>query len=141
MKSKSLENSIVGTLVVLFLYTTAEKLINWKQFLLQLKQSPILSPAAQLFGWVVPTIEITIIILLLIPGCRLKGLYSTLVIIILFTVYLLLLSTYTYYIPCSCGGILDQLPLSIHVAFNCMVAIVSLLGILNQNHLNQHKEK
>jgi uncharacterized membrane protein YphA (DoxX/SURF4 family) len=92
--------------IILFLYTGIAKLMDYSLFKEQLAASPILEPIAKPVALLLPWIEFAIVLLLVIPRWRLKGLYSSLALMIVFTVYIIALFSFSKEMPCSCGGII-----------------------------------
>lgn len=104
--------------IILFLYTGIAKIMDYSVFKEQLADSPILSWAAKPVALLLPWVEFMIVIMLIIPRWRLKGLYASFVIMILFTAYIITLFSISKEMPCSCGGIIEQLSWQQHLIFN-----------------------
>lgn len=122
-------DSISSVLLLLFLYTSLNKLLDHELFKNVLLGSPLLRPVAGVISWLLPFAEIIIAILLFIPSMRLKGLYSSLVLIFLLTIYLAYMVTFTPNLPCGCGGVLKALSWPQHIFFNLFFILLSLYGI------------
>jgi hypothetical protein len=130
MKQKSIILSIKLIFLILFLYTGISKFIGYKEFIAQIKQSPILNPLnGWIIIWIVPTAEIIVAIMLIRRKWQLQALFSSFLLMLLFTIYLILLNNFSYYIPCSCGGWLESLPPDIHIALNSLLMIIAITGI------------
>jgi uncharacterized membrane protein YphA (DoxX/SURF4 family) len=127
--------------ISLFLYTGISKFTAYELFRNQLQQSELLTPIARWLIWIVPTVELAIPIMLLIPEWRLLGLYTCFSLMLLFTIYMILLSYYSYYIPCSCGGLMEKIPLNIHILFNGCLTLLALVGIHFKLKLNKENHK
>jgi hypothetical protein len=73
-----------------------------------------------------------------IPRFRLKALYTSLLLMIGFTLYIILLLRFSSDLPCSCGGILEQLTWPQHIVFNSIFAFLAILAItlskINSKH-------
>jgi hypothetical protein len=119
-----------GLLLLLFLYTSLSKLADHEVFKNVLIASPLLKPYAGIIAWLVPSIEIAIAILLFIPRFRIKGLIASVILIILFTIYLLYMIAFTPNLPCSCGGVVKLLTWPQHIVFNLFFIFLSLAGII-----------
>ena len=114
--------------VLLFVYAAVSKLLDFENFQVQLGQSPLLSAYAGYLVWFIPSVEILIALLLSIPSYRKIGLLSGFGLMIMFTVYIYLILNYSSFIPCSCGGILEQMSWNEHFYFNlafCLFAVVA----------------
>lgn len=114
----------------LFLYSAAEKLYDVEKFRVQLGQSPILTAFAGYVAWIIPSIEVIIAVLVIIPRTTLIGLYTSFSLMVMFTAYIFLIMNYSEYIPCSCNGILEGASWAQHLAFNIAFVILAVMGIL-----------
>lgn len=119
-----------GLLLLLFLYTSISKLTDNELFKNVLRASPLLKQYAGVIAWLVPSTEIAIAILLFIPRFRIKGLIASVILIILFTIYLLYMIAFTPNLPCSCGGVIRLLSWPEHIFFNLFFMLLSLTAIL-----------
>jgi hypothetical protein len=120
---------ISGIVLLLFLYTSLSKLADHEAFRNVLIASPLLKPYAGIIAWMLPVAEITIVVLLFIPAMRLKGLYSSFILITLFTIYLIYMILFTPHLPCNCGGVIKLLTWPQHIFFNLFFILLSLAGI------------
>src|ERR1700761_6967038 len=93
-------------LILLFTYAGVSKILDYKRFSIQLAKSPYISKYAGLLSWGLPLFEFFIVVMLLVNATRLAGLYFSLFVLSAFTAYIIILLNYSYYIPCSCGGLL-----------------------------------
>ena len=116
--------------ILLFVYTAISKLLDFENFRVQLGQSPLLSAYAGLIAPAVIIVELLIILLLSFKVTRLKGMYSSLYLMIAFTVYIYLILNYSDFVPCSCGGIIEQLSWREHLVFNLAFALLAQLAIV-----------
>lgn len=132
MKNINALDIIIFLFVTLFLYAAVSKLIDYNLFQAQIGKSPLIMGYSKWIATVVPLLEIIISILLLIPKSQLLALYSFFSIMLLFTLYIAFILTFSPYVPCSCGGILSQLGWTEHLVFNISFTILSIIGI----HLN-----
>jgi hypothetical protein len=120
---------ISALFIIIFLYTAINKLLYYEQFKIEMKQSPILKRWAGWVSWVLPIVELLTAIMLLVANKRVVGFYLSFALMIIFTIYLIKLTYFSYYIPCSCGGILSRIPADIHIVFNTILSMLALLGI------------
>lgn len=116
--------------VLLFIYTAISKLLDFENFGIQLAQSPLLSAYAGLIAPSVIITELLIVLLLCFKATRLTGLYASFFLMIAFTVYIYLILNYSDFIPCSCGGIIEELSWTEHLIFNLVFAALALVGIV-----------
>lgn len=127
------KNLIVGIisllLILLMVYAALAKLNDYYNFQFGISESPIIAPFAGILAWAVPATELVIAVLLSLPFLRLAGLYASFVLMSLFTVYIVAMLSFYDDIPCSCGGILEEMPWSVHIAFNLAFVLGSAWGI------------
>ena len=128
-KKETYLSIIVGLFVLLFIYTAASKLLAYHDTELNMSKSPIITEFAPVLVWLVPTVEIVISILLLIPKTLLTGLYMFFMIMVMFTVYIICILYYSSFVPCSCGGVISSLTWNQHLIFNIFFLILSIIAV------------
>ncbi|MDC6390495.1 hypothetical protein PP182_17530 [Maribacter sp. PR1] len=116
--------------VVLFLYTATSKFLDFQDFKVQIGKSPVLSLTADWLVWVVPLSELLVSAMLLVPRFHFLSLYASLVLMVGFTTYIILILYFTENIPCSCGGILESLGWEEHLIFNLSFVLMAVFAIL-----------
>lgn len=119
---------ISATFIFLFIYTATSKLIDRGSFAYVLNRSPLLEKFSNFISWTVPSVEIVIAGLLIIPKFRRLGLLLSSSLMILFTLYITYMLTVTSELPCSCGGVLNKLNWHEHLAFNICFTGLALMG-------------
>ena len=124
-----LADIISAILLLLFLYSSLSKLVDRTLFKAVLLASPLLKYVAGSIVWLLPIAEIVVAILLFIPSTRVKGLYGSLMLISIFTAYLIYMIFVTPHLPCNCGGVLKSLTWKQHIYFNLFSIILSASGI------------
>jgi hypothetical protein len=134
-----MEEIISTLLVILFTYAAVSKLIQHDQFTLQLSRSPFITQYSKVISWLLPICEITISIMICIKKTKLIGLYASLFLMTLFTVYIYSMLRYSYYIPCSCGGVLSKMSWTVHFWFNVCFCIFSIVGIVIAELTNHYQ--
>ncbi|MBZ9730765.1 hypothetical protein LB467_13805 [Salegentibacter sp. JZCK2] len=124
--------------ILLLFYAALSKLIEAPQFYNDLLNSPVFGneKKAVFISWVVPIIELAIAGLLISTKYRELGLYLASGLIFLFTVYIIWILEFSDNIPCSCGGIINNLSWQEHLVFNTCFLFLGGLGIYLQfrNH-------
>ncbi len=130
MKQKIAIEIISSLLILLFVYAASSKLIDYNAFKVQLKNSLWLMPFATIIVWLVPAIELLISFILTIKVIRLYGLYASLLILSVFTIYISGMLLSGKHLPCSCGGVIQQLSWWQHLLFNLFFIILSIAGIV-----------
>ena len=116
--------------ILLFVYAACTKLIAYDTFRVQLGQSPILTSISSWFVWMVPAAELVIAGMLVVPRLRLMALYAAFSLMTMFTAYIFIILTYSPFVPCSCGGILEKMGWEEHLVFNSVFVLLALTGIL-----------
>lgn len=130
MKRKTGVEIIASLLIILFVYAAITKLFDYNTFRLQLGKSPFITSYAGILAWALPLGELVLVLLLVMPATRLIGLYVSLFTMTLFTAYIFMMLRFSYYVPCSCGGILSTMSWSEHLLFNTCFVAISITGIL-----------
>jgi len=121
---------ITAAFVVLFVYAALTKLIDYDKSRLQLGQSPVLTQFAGVVVWLVPVIELFIALLLSTTRFRLLGLYASFTLMVMFTAYIVVITRFSDYVPCSCGGVLEKLSWNQHLVFNIVFVGLGAISIL-----------
>ena len=128
--------------IVLFLYASVSKILDFENFQVQIAQSPLLSSYAGIVSYFVIIIELMIVAILLFPKTKYIGLYSSLGIMSAFTMYIYLILEYSEFVPCSCGGILENMSWRTHLIFNAICVIILIIAIfLTEANRNQKAKK
>lgn len=129
MKKIAVIETIILLNVILFLYTGIAKFQDYSVFKEQLAESPVLAPVAKTIAILLPVVEFLVVLMLAVPRWRLKGLYTTLFLMSVFTVYIIVLIATSDNLPCSCGGIIEQLSWQQHIVFNVIFIGLDVLAI------------
>ncbi|HEX9601197.1 MAG TPA: MauE/DoxX family redox-associated membrane protein [Mariniflexile sp.] len=116
--------------ILLFVYAAVNKFLVFDEFVIQIGQSPVLTAYAGWVAWVVPSIEILISLMLVIPRFRLLALYAAFTLMVMFTAYIFIILNFSDHIPCSCGGVLEKLGWTEHLIFNIAFVILAFIGII-----------
>ena len=126
---KTLHIVIIFLFILLFLYTGISKLWQYNLYVTEIRGSPLLRSIPISLAWVLPALEIIVAFMMIARRWRLLGLYSCCILMTLFTIYLIALSRFDDYIPCSCGGFLDSMPRNMHIVVNCVLASLAVFDI------------
>jgi hypothetical protein len=116
--------------ILLFVYAAGSKVLDFQNFQVQLGQSPLLSAFAGWISYLIPVVELFIVLLLIRPNYRFVGLLAAFSLMVMFTTYIIIILNYSSFIPCSCGGILDKMGWTEHLFFNIGFVLLALWGIL-----------
>jgi hypothetical protein len=130
IKKDWIPDGISCLFILLFFYAAVSKLLAGPTFLEQVGQSPLLTSYAAIVVVVVPLIELLLSVLLLKNRTRLLALYGCFALMVLFTAYIIAITRFSDYVPCSCGGILERLDWNQHLVFNSVFVVLSVIAIL-----------
>ena len=116
--------------ILLFLYAAGVKLADYKLFVGQIGLSPLLTKYAGTIAWMIPTVEIVIAIMLMVPRFRLTGLYAAFGLMIVFTFYIIAILSLSAKLPCACGGVISKMGWKNHLLFNIAFDLLGLTAII-----------
>lgn len=116
--------------IFLFVYASMSKILEFDNFQVQLGQSPLLSAFAGSLSYLVLFCELTIVVLLSLKRFRFVGLYASFTLMVMFSSYIFIMLTYSPFVPCSCGGILEKMSWDEHLWFNIVFVLLALCAIL-----------
>lgn len=144
MKQKVAIEIISSLLILLFVYAASSKLIEYSIFKTQLMNQLFFKTFAGLIAWLVLSIELLTALLLTVKVTRIIGLYASLIMLLIFILYIAGMLLSGKQLPCSCGGIIQQLSWKQHLIFNLFFLLLSFAGIvlgrkqkLSKNDLNK----
>lgn len=124
--------------VSLFVYAAVSKILEFENFQAQLGQSPILGAYAGFLSYFVIITELAVALLLVFSKTRILALYAAFELMVLFTVYIIIILNFSYTIPCSCGGVLENMGWKEHLAFNIFFVFLAVIAtVLNSVHYNK----
>lgn len=131
MKRKELCIEIISwMLFLLFVYTAATKLIDYKLTMSNMNGQPFSKQFSPFLTFGLPVIEFIIAGLLIFRKTILIGLWSFLILMLIFTGYIVLIKLNFYgRIPCSCGGIISKLNWTQHLYLNLFFIALAIIGI------------
>jgi len=139
MKRINFLDVVIFLFVILFIYAATNKLMTFAEFQAQLGKSPLIMGNSKILSYAVPSVEIVISLLLLLPRTILYGLYGSFFLMVSFTGYILFILTLSPYVPCSCGGVLNSLGWTEHLIFNIAFVLLAIAGVFLYNR--QQKEQ
>ena len=121
---------ISAAFILLWVYTTGSKLTNFQSYQQEMNRQ-VFSPAfATVLVYAIPFIEILCAILLLIKKTNTIGLSLSLLLMLLFTGYIvLIISGYFPKTPCSCGGVIKAMGWKTHLVFNLFFLTAAVLAL------------
>lgn len=139
MTRKLIVDIIIFLCILLIVYAAVSKLLDYMKFVVQLGQSPMLTHYARLLAWAVPGVEFIVSVLLIFQSTQITGLYAAFGLMTMFTTYIILASRFSDYVPCSCGGIIQNLTWTQHLIFNLVFLSLIVIAILLYTTASNHK--
>jgi uncharacterized membrane protein YphA (DoxX/SURF4 family) len=141
MKKTILVEIIAFLFIILFLYTGISKLMDYSVFKEQIALSPILSPVSKWVAVLLPGAEIIVSLMLFIPRSRSIGLYASLLLMTLFTGYIIYILIFNDRLPCTCGGVLEALSWKQHLLLNIFLVGLALTAIIIRRKSSPNLER
>jgi putative oxidoreductase len=124
---------IASLLIMLFLYASISKFIDFRRFIGEMNNQPLPNSLTPFLVWTLPSLEMAIAVALIFERSRLAGFYASLALMLLFTIYAgSILLHFFKYVPCSCGGVIRKLTWTQHMIFNIFFVLLSVAGIVLQ---------
>lgn len=117
-------------LLSLFLVAALDKLVHYSDFFHQMNAQPFDDKYTPALVIIVPVAELLAAAMMLIPATRLIGIYLSLCLMSVFTVYAGLI-TFGFYekVPCSCAGIIARLTWPQHFLVNIFFLLISIIAL------------
>jgi putative oxidoreductase len=121
---------IPAILVLLFAYTGSSKLLDLDSFTSTLYNQPIPRAVVPFLTITLPGLEIATAAALLFNRTRQIALYSALILLFIFTLYIAaILLRFFDRVPCSCGGIFRHLTWKQHLWINLALLILAATAL------------
>jgi putative oxidoreductase len=142
-RRKWLLEIISGLLALLFIYTAASKLMDFKQFQKEINNQAFPKELDSLLIYGLPPSELISAGMLLIARFRIVGLWIYLVLMLLFTGYVSLVTFHFYdRVPCSCAGVFRLMGWPAHLVFNVATVLLTAwaLSLAIKENRNQRLE-
>jgi hypothetical protein len=128
-----------GPLILLFLYASISKMLDFQIFKDQISEIPVLKQFPSAAAVSVIGMELLTTFLLAIPKWRLSGYYISLALLIPFTGYIVLTVAQESGMSCACGGLIEHLSFTQHILFNSFFILLTSLGIKREKRNQQDK--
>ena len=122
-------NGIRYICLFLFAYTAYAKIIDHDHFLHGLTRVHLISGFAVLISFLVPVVEVLVVILLIIPRTLKIGLSLFTLIMSAFTIYIISAMIWEPKLPCHCGGAIEKLSWGQHIWFNIAFIFLASMGL------------
>jgi len=120
---------IAALLITLFVYTGVDKLSNLVKFQWSIKAATDYSWIAQVASRSIPILELGTALLLAVPKTRRLGVWMSMILLVIFTLYIGWVLTFAYKIPCHCGGVIKYMTWRQHLVFNLTLFSLTLIAI------------
>jgi hypothetical protein len=125
---------IVLLLVALYSYTATAKWTDFTRFRNEMMNQPFAHWVAQLLIYILPALELTIALGLLLEKFRKPALLFSSVLLSLFTLYAFVIIIGGFNrIPCSCGGFISGMTWIEHLFFTLTLSIASFWSFRSTN--------
>lgn len=116
--------------ILLFVYASISKILDFENFQVQIAQSPVLTSHAGLISYTVIITELAISGFLFSTRTRSLGLLASSILMTAFTVYIFIILNFSEFVPCSCGGILEKMGWTEHLVFNIACVVIAFAAYL-----------
>ncbi|HWB91346.1 MAG TPA: MauE/DoxX family redox-associated membrane protein [Puia sp.] len=138
-KKQVMLECISALLILLFLYASVSKFLDFKTFIKEMNNQPLPNSWTPFLVWFIPCAEILLSAALIFERTRLLGFYGSLVLMGLFTIYSIVILLHGFsYIPCSCGGVIKKLTWRQHLVLNLFFVTLSVVGVIYQRKKSFH---
>lgn len=122
-------------LTVLWIYAATSKLLDFETFKGEMLNQVFPKLMAEALVRIIPATELIVTALLINPRTQRRGLYGSLFLLTLFSIYIAIVMTGVMgRIPCSCGGILEKMSWGQHLIFNLSFIALTLTALLLGRH-------
>jgi putative oxidoreductase len=126
---------ICTLLVLLFSYTAISKLSNMTMFIHDLNSQPYGHYWSGIGRWAIPGVELLTAFCLVSTRFRSVGLWASLVLMTVFTMYIFLILVGVFpKRPCSCAGVFRGMGWLAHFGFNSLFTALAWLGVWLDHH-------
>ena len=131
-----INQGVISLLILLWVYAATAKLLEFDQFKVQLSQVSFLKPITGLLVYIIPLVEYSLAGLLLVSKTRGTGLLGSAILMSVFTVYIAGMISLSPVLPCSCGGIINNLTWQQHLLFNIGFTALAITGVYGYSATN-----
>ncbi|WP_282637684.1 MauE/DoxX family redox-associated membrane protein [Sphingobacterium thalpophilum] len=116
-------------LFALFMISVYQKIKNFETFMDTLIGTNLFYVnSVKYFAMAVIIAELAIAFFLL--AYRKIGFYLTILLFVVYTLYIIIIELYYFYPSCGCGGIMAQLPFKEHLTLNLIYIILAAISVL-----------
>lgn len=135
---RRLPDVIIYGYAFMYMYTGWAKFMNLSTFIRGNSKIPHLGQYAKLIGYGIPSLEIVLAILLVIPVYRIKrfALWTSTLLMGVFTLYLSLMVGFIEKKLCHCGGVIESMGWKTHIVFNLIWLFAGIFALVRTNYKN-----
>lgn len=116
---------IANILILLFIYTAVSKVLTFHKFEAVLAGSVLIGRFNTFAAIFIIVAELIISAMLVIPKTRKAGVLASMILLLLFTLYLIYMVYSKSDLPCSCGGVISSMSWTQHIFFNCFLIVLA----------------
>jgi len=117
-------------LILLWIYASFSKLFDYRHFQWEMRNQALPASVQTMLIYLLPPAEILVAASLIFQRTTTLGLIASTVLLSLFTGYIALILVHFFeYVPCSCGGILEQMGWWPHLVFNLLTLLATLTAL------------
>lgn len=140
---RRLPDVIIYGYAFMYMYTGWAKFMNLSTFIRGNSKIPYLGPYAKLIGYGIPTLEIMLAILLIVPVYWIKrlALWTSTLLMGVFTLYLSLMVGFAEKKLCHCGGVIESMGWKTHIAFNLFWLIAGIFALVRIQVIHSKNKK
>jgi hypothetical protein len=135
---KHIITGITLLFIFLFTYTAASKVSNMNAMVGSIARHPLLSTYSQTIAWTVIVLEFGTVLMLLLPSLRTYGLWLSAILMVAFTFYIGSMLWMLEKLPCSCGGIIQDMSWLSHLILNIFLTLLAVAGLIVDKQLRKH---
>lgn len=130
MKRETILKLLAGAVAAIFSYAAVIKLSDYPKSRSEMLNQVFPAPMAEILTWLIPAIEMLLVIFLLLPVTRMKAIWGALLLLSSFSLYIVLgMNQFFSRQPCNCAGILgDNTPWVLQLYFNLFFIGLALTG-------------
>ena len=133
MKRQVFIEVAAALIILLFVYASTSKFLAFHKFIGEINNQPLPNSWTPLLVWFIPCSEILIAIMLMLERSRLAGFWASFLFMLAFSIYAAVILLHGFsYIPCSCGGVIENLSWGQHLVLNLVFVGLAGVGILFQ---------
>lgn len=122
---------ITAIFILLWIYASVPKLWNLRYYHEVMRSQAIPRWSVSWIATLLPLTELAAAVLLLLPATRLIGMSLSLLMMVVFTIYIsgIIFRVYDRY-PCPCGGLFNKMGWRRHLKVNLLFTLIALAGLI-----------